>query len=105
MRYFEALRDSLEEITKKNAIVIGISTDTVDDAKKSMERLNLNFPLLSDEYRLVINDFNASCIRAKDGKTLAKSVTVIVDKNGNTLFRNTTEYLRRMPVDKLISKL
>ena len=41
-------RDSLNSITSKDAVVLGVSRDSVSSHKKFKEKYSLNFPLLSD---------------------------------------------------------
>lgn len=41
-------RDSLNSITSKDAVVLGVSMDNVSSHKKFREKYLLNFPLLSD---------------------------------------------------------
>lgn len=41
-------RDSFDFITSKDAIVLGVSRDSVSSHKKFKEKYSLNFPLLSD---------------------------------------------------------
>lgn len=44
-----AFRDSIGDLQKEGAVVLGVSTDSVESHEKFREKYNLNFPLLSDE--------------------------------------------------------
>src|SRR5436309_1820498 len=44
----QALRDASSQIASKNAVVFGISTDSVESHKGFAEKEHLNFPLLAD---------------------------------------------------------
>lgn len=52
-------RDSFQEITKLNAVILGVSKDSVKAHKKFAEKFNLNFPILSDESKETIIAFDA----------------------------------------------
>src|SRR5262249_30769855 len=41
-------RDKVDELAKLDTVVIGISTDTIEDQKKFTDKENLNFPLYAD---------------------------------------------------------
>ncbi|MDP1722803.1 MAG: thioredoxin-dependent thiol peroxidase [Candidatus Gottesmanbacteria bacterium] len=52
-------RDSFGELQSFGAIILGISKDSVVSHKKFAEKYHLNFPVLSDESKLVINTYHA----------------------------------------------
>src|SRR5437764_11378944 len=43
-----AFRDDFSEFAKRDAIVLGVSTDSVKSHEKFVEKFNLPFPLLAD---------------------------------------------------------
>src|SRR6267142_1917805 len=43
-----AFRDGFDEIKDRGAVVLGVSTDSVDSHKKFKSKFELNFPLLAD---------------------------------------------------------
>lgn len=47
-------RDTIESISAKDALVIGVSPDSVEKHKKFEKKYNLNFHLLSDPERKLI---------------------------------------------------
>lgn len=51
-------RDSITEIQKLGAIVLGVSKDSVSSHKKFAEKYGLNFPLLSDPEKTVHLAYN-----------------------------------------------
>lgn len=71
------LQQGLNKLNNVNAIVIGISIDTLDSHYKFAKKHNLDFPLISDEdgsiSRLygVLNENNR-----------ARRVTFVIDENG-----------------------
>lgn len=50
-------RDRLNELKEKNVQVLGVSADDVPSHKKFAEKYNLNFPLLSDPQKKVIEAY------------------------------------------------
>ncbi len=52
-------RDSITELQKLGVSVVGISKDSVASHKKFAEKYHLNFPLLSDESKEVIQAYHA----------------------------------------------
>lgn len=50
-------RDSLNELKTKNVQVLGVSADDTDSHKKFVEKYNLNFPLLADTEKKVIEAY------------------------------------------------
>ncbi len=52
-------RDSITELTKLNVAILGVSKDSVKSHKKFTEKYHLNFPILSDENREVIQAYGA----------------------------------------------
>ena len=52
-------RDGLNEFTKREVTVVGISKDSVASHKKFADKYKLNFALLSDPEHLVIESYGA----------------------------------------------
>lgn len=52
-------RDTITEIQKLGAVVLGVSKDSVASHKKFAEKYHLNFPILSDESKDVIKAYDA----------------------------------------------
>ena len=48
-----SFRDSLGNITDKDAVVFGVSNDSIESHKKFKQKYSLNFPLLSDSTKEV----------------------------------------------------
>src|SRR5687768_11032072 len=53
-----AFRDGIDEIKKKGATVIGVSTDSVESHQKFKKKFDLNFPLLADTDRKIIEAYD-----------------------------------------------
>lgn len=51
------LRDALPDFTKLDAVVFGVSADSVGSHKKFANKYGLPFPLLADEGKEVVNQY------------------------------------------------
>ncbi len=70
-------RDQTAEFAKLDTVVIGISTDKLDDQKKFTDKENLNFPLLADPEKKATEAFGAL-----GGNGFASRYTYVIDKKG-----------------------
>lgn len=52
-------RDSFAQLQSCGAVILGVSKDSVASHKKFAEKYHLNFPILSDEKKEVIERYNA----------------------------------------------
>lgn len=77
-------RDALKAFTKKGAVVLGVSKDTVASHCKFRDKYELNFPLLSDETGTVIEAYGAWGEKNLYGKKSMGIIrtTIIVGKDG-----------------------
>lgn len=77
-------RDSLARIKKKDAVVFGISADSIERHEKFRDKYDLNFPLLSDEDKKVLTSYGVWQQKSLYGKKFMGIVrtTVIIDKQG-----------------------
>jgi len=70
-----SFRDSLGEL-KKQAQILGVSGDSQESHLKFSEKFSLNFPLLSDPDKQIIQAYQA------DGVILPKRVTFLINPQG-----------------------
>jgi peroxiredoxin len=62
-------RDNMEELTKYNAIVIGVSKDSVKSHQNFKNKHELNFLLLADQDKKMCNDYGVWVEKKMYGKT------------------------------------
>jgi peroxiredoxin Q/BCP len=69
---------------KNGAIVVGVSTDSVDSHAKFASKYGLTFPLLSDEKKSVIKAYGVWKEKSLYGKKYfgVERTTVVIDKKG-----------------------
>jgi peroxiredoxin Q/BCP len=72
------IRDSFDEFKGLNAIVFGVSFDSVDSHKQFIEKYKLPFVLLADTDKKVAKAYGV----ADDSSPVASRVTFVIDKQG-----------------------
>lgn len=96
-----AYRDHHEELASANAIVVGISSDNIENLKLFKQAENLNFPLLSDESGNIAESFG---VPLGEGGSIKRTVggvehelvrdisikrwTFIAGKDGKIIYKN-----------------
>lgn len=70
-------RDDLSKITEKGAVIVGVNPDSIDSHKKFLQKFNLNFILLSDPSKTMIEQYGAKGIMG-----ITKRITYIIDEQG-----------------------
>jgi thioredoxin-dependent peroxiredoxin len=94
-------RDHQNDLASANAMVVGISSDNIENLKLFRQAENLNFPLLSDEKGNIAKSFG---VPIGDGGTIKRTVggvehelvrdislkrwTFIVGKDGKIVYKN-----------------
>lgn len=99
-------RDNFLDFSEFNAVILGISKDSVKSHHKFKEKYQLPFELLSDENLSVINQFGVWVEKSLYGRKYmgVERSTFLIDENGvlTKIFRNvkiknhTTEVLKAM---------
>jgi peroxiredoxin Q/BCP len=88
-------RDQFEVFTEANALIIGISAQSVESHKKFAEKYKLPFTLLADTLNTVRKQFG---VPANMLKLVPGRVTYVVDKSGTVVyvFNSQTEATRHV---------
>ena len=79
-----AFRDGIDEIKSRGAIVLGVSADSVDSHKKFKNKFDLNFPLLADSDKKMVEGYGVWKEKSMYGKKYMgiERTTFIIDENG-----------------------
>ncbi len=79
-----SFRDGFKEIQKKGALVLGVSPDSVESHRKFKEKFHLNFPLLSDSEKKVVNAYGVWKQKALYGRKYmgVERTTFVIDGAG-----------------------
>jgi peroxiredoxin Q/BCP len=74
----------MQKLKSHGAVVLGVSTDSTASHKKFAEKYDLNFPLLADTEKKVVEQYGAWQEKNNYGKKSMGIVrsTVIIDEDG-----------------------
>jgi len=78
------IRDAFDEFKGLNAIVLGVSFDSVESHKKFIGKYKLPFVLLADVDKKVAKAYGV----ATDNSRVARRVTFVIDKQGKIAYVN-----------------
>ena len=79
-----SFRDGLQAIRKKGAVVLGVSADSIASHQKFSQKFELNFPLLSDESKAMVQAYGVWKEKSMYGRKYMgiERTTVLIAKNG-----------------------
>ena len=79
-----AFRDQFDQIKRKGAVVLGVSTDSVQSHDKFVEKFNLPFPLLADEDKTIAQAYGVWGLKTFLGKTFLglRRITFLIGPDG-----------------------
>ena len=79
-----AFRDGFEEIKKHGAVVLGVSVDSVESHQKFKNKFDLNFPLLADTDKKIVEAYGTWKEKSMYGKKYMgiERTTFIIDSQG-----------------------
>ena len=79
-----AFRDGISKIQEKGALVFGVSADSVESHQKFKEKYQLNFPLLSDEDKKIVQDYGVWKEKSMYGRTFMgiNRTTFLINEEG-----------------------
>jgi peroxiredoxin len=90
-------RDSLAELRRVSANVIGVSTDTFFALKAWADAQQFTFPLLSDYNKTVITQYDVVNPDMIGLKNIAKRATFVIDRGGIVRYREVLDDARNEP--------
>jgi thioredoxin-dependent peroxiredoxin len=79
-----AFRDGIAQIKAKGAEVLGVSVDDTSSHQKFKEKFQLNFPLLADTEKKMVQDYGVWKEKNMYGRTYMgiERTTFLIDENG-----------------------
>ena len=79
-----AFRDGMDKVKKRGAVVIGVSIDSVDSHQKFKNKFDLNFPLLADTDKKIVEAYGTWKEKSMYGRTYmgVERTTFIIDEQG-----------------------
>jgi peroxiredoxin Q/BCP len=77
-------RDGFDEIQARGAVVLGVSADSVESHKKFKKKFELNFPLLADPDKKMIENYGVWKEKSMYGKKYMgiERTTFVIDAQG-----------------------
>ena len=83
----EGMRDSMNDLEAKGIVVLGVSVDDVKSHKKFVEKYNLNFPLLADTEKSVVQAYGVWKEKSMFGKKYMgiQRDTFLIDEEGKLI--------------------
>jgi len=83
----EGMRDSMNDLESKGIVVLGVSVDDVKSHKKFVEKHNLNFPLLADTDKKVVEEYGVWKEKSMFGKKYMgiQRDTFLIDEDGKLI--------------------
>jgi peroxiredoxin len=90
-------RDSMADLNKVKAQVLGISVDTFFALKAFQDQQHLSFPLLSDFNKQVIREYGAFNEDMIGLKGIAKRAVFVLDRDGVVKYREVLDDARNEP--------
>ena len=76
-----SFRDAIDQYKSKDIVILGVSADDEVSHQAFAQKYNLNFPLLADTDKSLIQAYDV------DGGGYAKRVTYVIDGNGKIIDR------------------
>ena len=79
-----AFPDGIDEVKSRGAVVLGVSVDSVESHKKFKNKFDLNFPLLSDADKAIVQAYGTWKEKSMYGKKFIgiERTTFIIDEQG-----------------------
>jgi peroxiredoxin Q/BCP len=77
-------RDGIAEIKKQGAVVLGVSADSAESHKKFKTKFDLNFQLLADTDKKIVESYDVWKEKSMYGKKYMgiERTTYVIDKDG-----------------------
>jgi len=90
-------RDGIAQLKKRGAVVLGVSADSVESHKKFKSKFELNFPLLADTDRAIIQAYDVWQEKSMYGKKYMgiERTTFVIGPDGKI-----THIFPKVKVDK-----
>src|SRR5919204_5898229 len=90
-------RDSMSELNRMSANVLGVSTDTFFALKAWADAQRFTFPLLSDYNKTVIAQYGVVNPDMIGLHNIAKRATFVIDRSGTIRYREVLDDARNEP--------
>lgn len=96
------MQKNYAKIRAAGAELIAISSDDEGDTKKTVQGSGLEFPVLSDKDREVINNYNVVDV---GNKRIARPASYVLRKDGTVAWKSIDGVAVRVPTAKILTEL
>ena len=96
------MQDNYDKIKDDGAELIAISTDNVPSTKDTINKVGLEFPVLSDSNKETIGDYN---VVDPSNKHIARPSVFVINKNGEVTWKSLGNTNRRVPTANILAEL
>ena len=96
------MQKNYANIRAAGAELIAISSDDEGDTKKTVQGSGLEFPVLSDKDREVINAYNVVDV---GNKRIARPAAYILQKDGTVAWKSLNGVAVRVPTAQILTEL
>lgn len=96
------MQKNYANIRAAGAELIAISSDDEGDTQKTVQGSGLEFPVLSDKDREVINTYNVVDV---GNKRIARPAAYIVQKDGTVAWKSLNGVAVRVPTAQILTEL
>lgn len=96
------MQKNYAKIQAAGAELIAISSDDEGDTQKTVQGSGLEFPVLSDKDREVINTYNVVDV---GNKRIARPAAYIVQKDGTVAWKSLNGVAVRVPTAQILTEL
>ena len=99
--------ENLKEFQKQDITVIGCSMDSLDSHKKFIEKQSLNFALISDSERKLINQFQVWGEKKNYGKTYMGLIrsSFLIDTKSQEILKEWRNVRAKNHANKLLKEI
>lgn len=96
------MQKNYANIRAAGAELIAISSDDEGDTQKTVQGSGLEFPVLSDKDREVINTYNVVDV---GNKRIARPASYVLRKDGTIVWKSIDGVAVRVPTAKILTEL
>jgi len=92
------LQSNQKQFADAGAIILGISSDSVEDANKTRDKLGLNFELYSDPQLQVISQWGVEDVGSNIARTAVASASTVAQRNSSIVAATSRSRSERSPL-------
>lgn len=96
------MQENYENIQTAGAELFAISSENIETTKKTVENIELSFPVLADADKTVINAYN---VLDQTNTSIARPAAFIVSTDGKIAWKSIDTQNTRVPTATILTEL